>query len=65
MNQRKGNPVKFKCNLCPRDNPDVSPYTCTAIDWDAGMTALQQHINAFHGGGEAVAQDVTINIKVR
>lgn len=55
--------MKFKCNLC---NPDKGPVqTVTAIDYDTGLSAMQNHIDIFHDGGEAMIADVTLNVKVR
>lgn len=55
--------MKFKCNLC---NPDKGPVqTVTTIDYDTGLSAMQNHIDIFHDGGEAMIADVTLNVKVR
>lgn len=56
--------MKFRCNICAAD-PDSADYTCTAYTFDDGMLALQSHIDMFHGGGSAVVQDVTLNVKTR
>lgn len=57
--------VKFRCNECMD-----RPYTCEAIDVDAGLRAVANHISIEHPEYQHDAntpwveiQDITINVR--
>jgi hypothetical protein len=55
--------MKFRCNECMD-----RPYTCEAIDVEAGLQAIANHINAEHQLYEVdpstvEIQDITIDIR--